>query len=141
MSEEVRRILELLASGKVSVDEASRLVEALKEPVPSSETAKNPTANSGPSGRALRITVQKNVTDGVSAKDVDIRIPISLVRGGMRLGAFVPGAGERIAERLRARGIDFDMRDPSKLDELLQNMGEIRIDVDQGRHQVRVRYE
>jgi hypothetical protein len=150
VSDEARRILELLATGKMTVDEAAQLLHLVQEQktgdVPADEASAPKSAGAGtPDGegrrfRFLRIAVHK---DGSIEKDVDIRIPLTLVRGGMRIGAFVPGLGDTIADHLRERGIDFSEGDfdPNKLDELLKDLGELRIDVDKGREQVRIRCE
>src|SRR5262245_21895544 len=107
MSDDTRRILDLLAQGKISVDDAHRLIAA----VTASDTATaNASAASHSSGmntdappkppRYLRIAVHKGATDQRGEKDVNIRVPIAIVRGGMRLGAIIPGFG---GERMQAR--------------------------------------
>jgi hypothetical protein len=76
-------------------------------------------------------------------KEVTIRVPIALVKSGMRLGAIVPGlAGEQFAASLRARGIDVDhlsKLDPAEIDALLKNLGEV--DIDAGNAQVHISCE
>lgn len=142
MSDEARRILELLASGKVTVDEADRLLKA----VGSAPAAAAPEAAAGvgkPPARYLRVAVLKAAAEGRPDKEVNIRIPMSLVRGGMRLGAMVPGYGDAISERLRQRGVgvDFSKLDPAQVESLLREMGDLDIDVDNGRAKVRITCE
>ncbi len=135
MSEDRKRVLEMLASGKVTVDEAERLLAALGDPPPPA-----PDAVAAPQrpGRFFRIVVRKNEGSG---KNVDIRIPLSLVKGGMRIGAMIPGCGEAVTEQLRKKGINLDVTklDPDGLEAALRDMGEM--DIDDGKSHVRISYE
>jgi len=71
MSDEVRKVLEMLEAGKVSVEEAARLLEAV------GETASTPT---GTGGRWLTI----KVTEGGKPK-VNVRIPVAVADWALRL--------------------------------------------------------
>src|SRR5262249_48021332 len=114
MSEETRRVLDLLAQGKIKVDEAERLLAAIG---PSSTDAassgaaaagKGAATSEAPSPKYLRITVTKTrswsggeeehprrarMWPGSIAgnnREITIRVPVALVRNGMRLGAMIP---------------------------------------------------
>jgi hypothetical protein len=133
MSEDRKRVLEMLANGKLTVDEAERLLAALgDQPVPEA-----PAPPPRP-GRFFRIAVRKNEGSG---KNVDIRIPLSLVKGGMRIGAMIPGCGEAVTEQLKKKGINLDVTklDPDQLEAALRDMGEM--DIDDGKSHVRISYE
>ena len=68
--------------------------------------------------------------------EVTIRVPVALVRNGMRLGAMIPGlTGERLQARLRERGVDVDLSkiDAEMIDQLVREFGEMNIDIDSGR--------
>jgi len=144
MSDETRRVLELLSQGKISVDEADQLLRALKnqgnrgEASPKSEAVNTPTKP-----RFMRIHVHKPGKDGREDKDVNIRVPMAVLRGGMRLGTMIPGFHASMNARLRERGLDVDLSkiDPTALESMLSEMGEINIDVEQSGEQVRITYE
>ena len=139
MSEDTRRVLDLLAQGKITVAEAEQLIGALGAAPSSGEHEADPVRS-----RYLRVAVHKAASDRWPEKDVSIRVPLSLVRSGMRLGAMIPGlAGERLTERLREKGLDIDLGklDPAHLETTLKNLGELTIDVDQGKAQVRITCE
>jgi hypothetical protein len=88
--------------------------------------------------------VHKPAKDGSKGKDVNIRVPIAVVRSGMKLGAMIPElANERVAERLRERGLDIDFSrlDPAALEAVLQELGDTDIEVDTGKAQVRISCE
>ena len=137
MSEDRKRVLEMLAAGKIDVDEAERLLAALApEPAGAPGGAAPPPAP----GRHFRIRVTRKAGEG-PGKNVDIRIPLSLVEGGMRLGAMIPGCGEAVTEHLRRKGIDLDVTrlDPEKIETVLHDLGEM--DIDDGKAHVRISCE
>jgi hypothetical protein len=142
MSDDIRRILDLLAEGKITADDAHRLISAV------SAHASGPPSASGAASaqkpRFLKIAVHKPSSQCGSEKDVKIRVPLSVVRGGMRLGAIIPGfGGERVQARLREQGIDLDLSklDPDTIESMLKDLGEMNIDIDSGRAQVRITCE
>lgn len=142
-----KRILELLADKKITVDEADQLLRAIGATGGDSGSASAQTAGEGPAPAAakwLRVTVDKKRQDGRPPKQVSIRVPMALVRGGVKLGAIVPRmAGDPLGKHLREQGIDVDFSkiDLSQLDGVLNNLGETTIDVDEGRAQVKITCE
>jgi len=142
MSDESRRVLELLSQGKISVDEADQLLRALKDQGHHAE-AQSEVASTPAKPRFMRIHVRKPGKDGREDKDVNIRVPLAVIRGGMRLGTMIPGLHASMNARLRERGIDVDLSkiDPAALESMLSDMGEINIDVEQSGEQVRITYE
>jgi hypothetical protein len=143
MSEETRRVLEMLSQGKITVEEADRLMQAVGAP-----RAEPPGNTSEPVDRPapkfFRITVNQAGKDGAKAETVNVRVPMSVVRGGLRLGSLLPGLmGERTKQRLRDKGVDFDFSklDFTQLDAMIKDLGELTIDVDDRDSQVRIRCE
>ena len=136
MNDEMRRVLELLAQGKVSVDEADQLLRALTDQPPRADAAPAPEPPPAGKPRFIRIQVHKPGKDGREAKTVNIRVPMAVVRSGMRLGTMIPGWQHWMGARVRDRGIDLDFSklDPQELETLLGKMGEIDIDNDNGEH-------
>jgi hypothetical protein len=142
VTDDTRRILELLSQAKVTVDEAAELLRAVKET--SSDAAPAADAGARPAPRWFRITVDKPAREGQPAREVNIRIPIALARSGIKLGAMIPYLVEhKMNTRLRERGIDVDLSkiDFSQFETMLNDLGEMTIDVDHGQAQVRVRCE
>jgi hypothetical protein len=141
MSDDTRRVLDLLAHGKVTVDEADQLLRA----VAPSEGDATAAADPQPAKRRwLRIAVHKQAKEGHKDKDVNIRVPISIVRSGMRLGALIPGlAGDQVAAKMRERGLDVDFTklDAAGIDAILKELGDSNIEIDSGRATVRITCE
>lgn len=143
MSDDTRRVLELLAQGKVSVEEADRLLRAMAAGEPPAKDADAPPADR-PKPRFVRIFVHQAARNGHANKDVNIRVPLAIVRSGMRLGALIPGlAGEQVSARLRERGLDIDFSklDAAAIDEVLKELCETNIEIDADKAQVRITCE
>jgi len=102
MSEERKKILEMLAAGKISVDEAERLLSALGGAGP--ESGAQQAAASGRGPRFLRVEVK----DGDD--NVDVRVPLALIRAGMKFQSLIPEhAKVKIGEKLDEKGIQLDL--------------------------------
>ena len=143
MSDETRRILDLLAAGKVSADEAEQLLKAAAREAGAGDAPGDAPQAAGAEPKFLRVEVHKSARDHRPEKTVNIRVPLSMVRGGMRLGALIPGTGERLQEALRDRGVDLDWSkvDHAELAAILKDLGELTVDVDDGRAQVKITAE
>ena len=128
MNEHRRRILDMLAEGKITADEAERLITALETP---SESAAPPKAASP---RYLRVMVDADDGTGSDTpKKVNIRVPLQLLRAGVRLSGMIPEqAHERVNQRLRERGIALDIAQlkPENIEELIAQLNEVSVDVD-----------
>jgi hypothetical protein len=131
MSEEKRKILEMLAEGKINVEEAERLMQAVDSPAPPS----------GAEPRFFRVLVNKPARDGKKAENVNIRVPISVIRGGLRLSAVFPGMLAKKKIQLNdGTELDFSKMHYSDLEAMIKDIGELTVDVD-GDAQVRIRCE
>ena len=133
---DAKRVLELLAQGKINVDEAQQLLAAMKEGGPPSAAPAPP--------RWMRISLHKAARDGRPEKNVSIRVPMALARSGIKLGAMLPHiAGPRINDELRKEGINLDVSkiDFSQIEAALADLGETTIVVDEGTATVRITCE
>jgi hypothetical protein len=142
MSDERRRVLDLLAQGKITVDEADQLLRAL-----GAKSARDGAAQPGDAAkkpRFIRIAVHKPASGDKRAEDINIRVPLPILKGGMRLGALIPGfVGDTIAARLRERGFDCDWSnlDGPAIDAVFAELSELGINVDSDKAQVRISCE
>jgi len=146
-TDDTRRVLDMLSQGKISVDEADRLLKAMSADLPSA-TAAGPSTDTT-RARWIRINIHKPAKDEAHRpKDVNIRVPIAVVKGGMRLGALIGTfAGEKAARRMKAQGLDIDLAkinsDLSQMngpefDEFLRSLNDTNIEIDDGKAQVRI---
>ena len=139
-----RKILDLLSKGKISVDEAERLLSLTgKTSSKRSESASERGHGTSHPPKYLRVVVEPGSQAGAedSNERVNIRVPLALIRAGMRLPAIMPsGVAEKVNEALRENGIDMDVRGlkGDALDDLLSSLSELEIDVENGEHKVKI---
>ena len=136
MSDERRSILQMLSVGKLTPDEAERLISALE--VGAS------TRPSGPSAKApakyLRVAVDSEEGHGGPTK-INIRVPMNLLRAGVRLSSILPPqARDKVNQAMREKGVPFDINalKPENLEELVSQLNDLTVDVDQDRTKVRI---
>jgi hypothetical protein len=156
-TDDTRRILDMLAQGKITVDDASRLIEAVTAERPA-ETAAGAAAgaDAAPDGkrgmRWFRINIHKPAKDEAHrAKDVNIRVPVAVVKGGMRLGAIIATfAGKNAAHKMKKDGVDLDLStingdlsrmNGAEFDTFLRSLDETDIEIDDGKARVRITCE
>jgi hypothetical protein len=138
MNEDRKRILDLLAEGKINADEAERLIAALSGDRSSGGADPSPARKSP---KYLRVVVDAGAGYGEGPAKVNVRIPMQLLRAGVRLGALIPvQAREQVNAALRENGIPLDVSQikPDNLETLIEQLGDFNVDVDDGHAKVRV---
>ena len=135
MSEERRQVLEMLSAGKINVQEAEQLLQAVKPPTQLDEDKKV-------EPRYFRILVNKPAREGKKAEAVNIRVPMTVIRGGLRLGALFPGMlGKKKIQLDNGSELDLSKVTYTDLEAMIKDIGELTVDVDGGDAQVRIRCE
>ena len=140
MSEERKRILQMLAEGNITADEAERLLAALGEQ-PKAAGAVTGEVRAAKKPKFLHVKVQADEGSGRRQKNVDIKVPIILLKAGMKLGSILPDdARSEINTKLSDHGINFDLNDldSEKIDILVQALSESSIDIDADNAQVKI---
>ena len=139
MSENRRQILDMLAGGKITADEAERLLAAL-DPGPSavefSGSAKG--ANGAPvktRAKYLRVLVEadESMTGLKGGTTVNVRVPMQLLRAGVRLASLIPKqAHDQLDEALSKHGVPITLSQikPENLEELIDYLEDLTVDVD-----------
>src|SRR5262249_27533013 len=109
MDAQRRQVLQMLSEGKITIDEAERLLAALNSDAPAAPGAASPTK---PGPRYLRVQVESSDHfGGEGPGKVNLRVPISLLRAGVKLASLVPpSALDRANEALRAQKVPIDLR-------------------------------
>jgi hypothetical protein len=138
MNDNRRQVLEMLANGKITAEEAERLIAALER---SGNHGAGATAMSqADKVKYLRVLVDtKDPLDGPTK--VNVRVPMQLLRAGVRLTGVIPAsAREEVNNALRKEGIAFDINNvtPQNLEELIEQLRELTVDVDNENTKVRV---
>ena len=125
-----REILDMLSEKKITIDEAERLLAALDRERPSADD----TAPRKP--KYLRVDVENE-----DAKKVNVRVPMQLLRAGVRLASLIPPqARARVNDAMRERGVTIDLAqiNPDNLEKLIDQLGDMQVDVDNDDVRVRV---
>jgi hypothetical protein len=137
MNEQRKDILDMLAAGKITAEEAEQLIAALERDQPPAASS----LETRPKGKAkyLRVLVD-NVENGEPGR-VNVRVPLQLLRAGVRLAALIPpqALGQANAE-LNKSGVPFDLTQlkPEQLEALVDHLDEMTVEVDQADAKVRV---
>jgi hypothetical protein len=133
MNGERRQVLQMLADGKVSADEAERLLNALETDPAASVAVQEPESRPPARGfRYLRVMVEAE-EDGGPVK-VNVRVPIQLLRAGVKLVSVIPPqAQEHVNDAMRRNGMPFDLTQikPENLDEIIDQLRDLTVDIDQ----------
>lgn len=124
MSAERKKVLEMLAEGKISAEDAERLLERLPDQASSNQKAEQGSASTPKKQRFMRIVLEKPGQD-----EVNIRIPLAFTRTGPRLLAVLP---TRVRERLAELGIDFSALSAMKEGEWAQAIENTNVDIEKG---------
>jgi hypothetical protein len=141
MNDNRRQILEMLAAGKITADEAERLLAALERD--STQTAgRAPSSGNGqqagvPRTRAkyLRVLVEadEEMTGLKGPTTVNVRVPLQLLRAGVRLAALIPQqAHNQFDQALNIHGVPLTLSQikPENLEELIDHLEDLTVDVD-----------
>ena len=141
MNENRRQILEMLAAGKITADEAERLLAAI-EPGSAGTSAEFTGKTAGTSGadvktrsKYLRVLVEadEEMTGMKGPTTVNVRVPMQLLRAGVRLASLIPAqAHEQLDEALNRHGVPLTLSQikPENLEELIDHLEDLTVDVD-----------
>lgn len=131
MQEQSKKILDMLSEGKITVDEAARLLDALKGAQTTSEGAP-PSQGIKPKPQWLIM----NIIEGGQVK-MEMRIPLKLIRAGVKLGAMMP---PEVLKKMGEQNTHFDLNNinPENIEELIDGLGEMSINMVDGNDGVRM---
>ena len=134
MTENTKQVLEMLAEGKITTEEADRLITALREQPGSPAGAKT-------KPRYLRVIVDADDAKEGPVK-VNIRVPLVLLRAGVRLASLIPPrAQDEVNRALRQEGIDVDITKikAENIEELIDELRDLSVDIEHQREDVRIK--
>ena len=149
MNEDRRQILEMLAAGKITADETERLLAAV-ESAPAGNAGEHTGSVAGATvktrAKYLRVLVEADeaMTGNRGPTTVNVRVPMQLLRAGVRLASLIPPqAHEKLDEALSRHGVPLTLSQikPENLEELIDHLEDLTVDVDandEGKTKVRV---
>jgi hypothetical protein len=131
MNENRRQILEMLAAGKVTADEAERLIAALEDEPSHSNGARSEDAPAKAKPKYIRVLVEANERGGPMT--VNVRVPLQLLRAGVRLASLIPAqAHDQFDQAMSRHGVPITLSQikPENLEELIDHLEDLTVDVD-----------
>jgi hypothetical protein len=136
MSQERKKVLEMLAEGKISAGDAERLLDKLAstEEERRDESDESPPEKGKVQVRAFGFSTARSglpkflriVVNDCDDK-VNIRVPIALVKTGIGLAAMLPSEAN---EKLKQQGIDLSSLSELAGDKLAEALRELEVNVD-----------
>ena len=138
MSEEGMRILHMLAEGKLTPDDAEKLLQALEVKPRESEVV-NQNRTTDVKGKYL--FVQVDPKEGKSSERVSVKVPLALVKAGLNITKLIPAeAQDKIQSSMHDSGVPFNLGDidPQNFDEIMEALEQMSIDVDTEESTVKV---
>jgi hypothetical protein len=129
MNEQRRQILQMLAEGKITSDEAERLIDALERDQPELPPGAAPRPKPRP--KYLRVLLEDNSAGGEASR-INVRVPLQLLRAGVRLTSLIPPqALTKVNAELSKVGVPIDLTElkPQQLEELIDQLDEVTVDI------------
>lgn len=155
MGDDRTRILDLLAAGKITAEEAARLLDALDPAhaqasgTAGADASAGAGADTGAKSGFHKFfpgakTTDRAATSGtpkfmyvkvvsVKGDNVNVKIPLALMRAGLKLTSLIPPqAQDQINKTMAEKGMSFDLNNfkPEDLEELIEALREMEVDVD-----------
>ena len=135
MNEHRRQILQMLAEGKINADEAERLITAMEEPPAFRSSESGSSAAGKAPAKYLRVVVDsEDDGDHDGPTKVNVRVPMQLLRAGVRLAGLIPAqALHRANSAMQEQGVPIDLTQikPENLEDLVERLNDLTVDVDQ----------
>lgn len=145
MSEERMQILKMLAEGKITTEQAEKLLDAIGEksqeakPAASEEKPESKEEPaSGEKPKCLRIMVTGKHGD---SDNVNIRIPLQLIRAGVKMKSLLPfEVREKLSNKMKINNVDWDIKnmDEESMNGFFKSLKEMSIDIDEDDETVRI---
>ena len=124
-----KQILDMLAEGKINVDEAERLMKATDDSA--GGATETPVVTSARKPKYLRVLVTPPEA-GTGTPVVNVRVPLNLIRAGIKLTALIPPeASTKIDEAMRSKGLNMDLRNikSEDMEELIEALSDLEVEV------------
>jgi hypothetical protein len=134
MNEQRKDILDMLAEGKITVQEAEQLIAALDRDLVPAAASVEDARPKGPKGKAKYLRVLVYTMEGGEPGRVNVRVPLQLLRAGVQLAALIPPqALDKANAEMGKSGFPFDLTQlkPEQLEELVDQLDEVTVEVDQ----------
>jgi len=128
----------MLAEGKLTPDDAEKLLQALEVKPRESEVVNQ---NRSMDVKGKYLFVQVDPKEGKSSERVSVKVPLALVKAGLNITKLIPAeAQDKIQSSMQDSGIPFNLGDidPQNYEEIMEALEQMSIDVDTDESTVKV---
>jgi hypothetical protein len=132
MREDRSKVLAMLATGRISVDEADHLLSAIAPQREQSPAPRTP--------KFLRLLLEPKPDRGIQRK-IDIRVPLGVIRSSLQIAKSLPlekRGPMKIALGTHTLALDLEQVNPDNVDEFIAQLGHLTADIDQKKETVRL---
>ena len=137
MNDQARQILQMLSEGKITAEEAERLIDALDRELPASSPGA--VSRGKPRPKYIRVLIEDSSAEAPSR--INVRVPLQLLRAGVRLTSLIPPkALTQLNAKLDESGwpVDLTQLRPQDVEELIEHLDEVTVDVDDPSSKIQV---
>ena len=138
MTQNRKKILDMLAKGQINAEEAERLMELVDEPEKSITPGKR--------AKYLRVTINPNAECHGDSKveKVNVRVPLALIRAGVKFTSLIPNeAADKVDCALREKGISYNIKNlkDEDIEQLIAALSDLEVDIEDGKARINVYVE
>ncbi|MDC7125755.1 MAG: hypothetical protein PQJ46_09315 [Spirochaetales bacterium] len=136
MADEKIKILSMVSEGKITPEEAEKLIDALDK---KNEESRNTSIEGLTENKFLYIKVDPK--DESSSEHVSVKVPFALLKAGLNIAGLIPkDAQEKINSSMEEKGMSFNFSDinPENIKEIMTALEEFSIDIDSDDAEVKV---
>lgn len=129
MTDEKKRILTMLSEGKISPEEAEKLMNAIDN----QSTASDSNRSLLGSMENKNLYVQVEPKEGRKSERVSVKVPFALLKAGLNIAGLIPkDAQDKIHSSMNEKGFNFNLEDmnPENIKEMLAALEEFTVDID-----------
>jgi hypothetical protein len=129
MSEHRKKVLEMLADGKITPEEADQLLDRLDKPEQKSTDVESHTGTDPAAKkkiRFLRVDIQGKDRNSEEAQ-IKVKVPLALLKTGLKLGALMP---QDAKDQLDSQGINLSHLAELHGEELIQALADLDVNIE-----------
>ncbi len=121
MNSERKQILDMLAEGKITAEEADRLLDKV------GYGAETVVVQSDEAPRRGKLKYLRVLVESSDGDNVNVRVPLALVKAGIKLKGVIP---DKAHAKMHEKGVDLDALSELDEEELMEALRDLQVDVD-----------
>lgn len=124
------------------MEEAERLLSLVDQPAGADTGGTENSEVRKPAPKYLRVVIGNG--DDPQSEHVNIRVPMGLIRAGVKLASVLPSnATSKVNEKLKEKGVAIDLGKikAEDLENLVDSLSDLEVDIQDGKEKVRIYVE